>query len=109
MKFIDDYQEPYDAEHCRPIIPPDEQIEKAITALKEMSKRIVEALNPTITKLIDAFTSIFNEMHEALKSYPNKRIVYLATHGKERVRKKNIKRIMKWLERTNNGRSEKML
>ena len=102
MKFIDDYQEPYDAEHCRPIIPASEQLDKAIEALKEMSKRIVEALNPTITKLIDTLTPILNEMYEAIKAYPNKRVVYLATHGKERVRKKNIKRIMKWIERSNN-------
>ena len=99
MKFIDDYQVPYDAEHCRPIIPMDEQIAKATEAFSIMTERIREQIIPTIRKIIETVAPVLNPIIEALKTYPNKRVVYFATHGKERVRKKNIKRIMKWLER----------
>jgi hypothetical protein len=99
MKFIDDYQVPYDAEHFKRIIPPSEQFDKAIEAFNIMAERIREQIIPTIRKIIEAVAPILNLITEALKTYPNKRIVYLATHGKERVRKKNLKRIMKWLER----------
>ena len=36
----------------------------------------------------------------AIRIYPNRRIVHLAKYGRsERVRKKNRKRILKWIER----------
>lgn len=35
-----------------------------------------------------------------LNSYPNKRVLHLAKyHPKERVRKKNMRRVLKWIER----------
>lgn len=35
-----------------------------------------------------------------LNSYPNKRVLHLAKyHPKERVRKKNMRRVLKWVER----------
>lgn len=99
MKFKDDYQVPYDAEHCKPIVPLSEQIAKVTETFNSMSERIREQIIPTIRKIIETVAPVLNTIIEALKTYPNKRIVYLATHGKERVRKKNLKRIMKWLER----------
>ena len=99
MKFIDDYQVPYDAEHCKPILPLSEQIDKAIEAFNIMAERIREQIIPTIRKIIETVAPILNPIIELLKTYPNKRIVYLTSHGKERVRKKNLKRIMKWFER----------
>ena len=99
MKFIDDYQVPYDAEHFKRIIPPSEQFDKAIETFNIMAKRIREQIIPTVKKIIETVGPILNPIIEKINAYPNKRIMYLATHGKERVRKKNLKRIMKWLER----------
>ena len=99
MKFVDDSQVPYDAEHCNPIIPTIDQFEKAIEALNNMLITIVEQLAPTMQRMIESLAPIVSNMQKVIKTYPNKRVVYLAIHGKERVRKKNIKRIMKWLER----------
>ena len=100
MKFIDDYQEPYDAEHLKPIIPLNEQVDKATVAFNNLRKTIEEKLLPTIRALVDYMCPIIKTVNEVVtRTYPNRRVVYLATHGKEKTRKKNIKRILKWVEK----------
>jgi hypothetical protein len=97
MKFVYDNQMPYDAEHCKPITPPNEQLNKAIEAFNNMNT-ILETIVPTIRKLVETVAPILNPIIDKIKTYPNKRVVYLATHGKKRVRKRNINRIMKWIQ-----------
>lgn len=100
MKFIDDYQEPYDAEHCKPIISINEQMKLMAEAFTNIGKLIEEKLIPTIQAFIEYGLPIVKRTVDiVLKTYPNKRVVHLATHGRGRVRKKNIKRIMKYVER----------
>ena len=41
-----------------------------------------------------------------IEQYPNKRVIYLAKHGKRRTRKKNINRILKYFEREGKKRAE---
>ena len=60
-----------------------------------------EKLIPSINKLVDA---IYKFSKTLLQTYPNKRVVYLALHGKKkRTRKKNKRRIIKWLQEADNG------
>ena len=100
MKFIDDQQVPYDAEHCNPIIPINEQMELVAEAFTNIGKLIEEKIKPTIQAFIDYGLPIIKRTVDiVLKTYPNKKVVHLATHGRGRVRKKNIKRIVKYVER----------
>lgn len=59
---------------------------------------VVSAINnliPTITKVAAGVCEFYNNI---LTSYPNKRVVHLVMHGKCLTRKKNIKRISRWLD-----------
>lgn len=72
---------------------------QAIQAAYERIKPLAVAmagLMPAIRNIINVAKNISNRiMHE----YPNKRVVHLAYHGKKaRTRKKNIRRIQKWLQ-----------
>ena len=109
MKFKDDYQEPYNAENMWPILSPEEQIGIAQQELNNAAKVITENLVPAIQAMIPTIQAVINSVVPIVKNmfdlvvdhYPNKRVLYLAIHGKHRVRKKNIKRITKWIERLN--------
>lgn len=61
---------------------------------------VAENLVPVITKLAELATELWGLIKN---TYPNKRVVHLAMHGKPRVRKKNVRRIMKWLQEADNG------
>ncbi len=92
-----------------------EKIEKAVKLfnetfipLLELVKDFIEALVSLIQEIGVAVISAFRKIAEqisqqiiaVIKLYPNKRVVYLALHHpKERVRKKNMHRILKWIER----------
>lgn len=108
MKFKDDFQEPYSAENSKPVPPPNEQIDKAIKVFNYLGKLIQEQILPTIRVLCKHLVPVVTKTSQTiLEAYPNKRVVYLAMHGKKRTRKKNINRIMKdlrggkvnWLKR----------
>lgn len=81
------------------------QIEKlkwaALEAAEKLGRAITaacEALTPTLERLSAALSSILAGLDPYLKiyeCYPNKRVLYLAEHGKRRTRKKNINRIIK--------------
>lgn len=92
-----------------PLISPEQQ-----AAFSKNLARLVEIVNETLTPYIDMFTKIIKDMTEKLtvfipqmtktleeiiNLYPNKRVIYLAYHGKRRTRKKNINRIKKYFER----------
>ena len=82
-----------------------EQIQRMIDALVPVVQRMIDALVPVVQRMIDALVpfippildEITNLWEAMLRSYPNKRVVWLAFHHKkERVRKKNRKRIIEY-------------
>lgn len=70
----------------------------AFKALQPIIEAIAETLRPTI-KAIGELTE------QIIDLYPNKRVIHLAKHGKPRVRKKNIKRILKYFEQESKKRA----
>lgn len=42
---------------------------------------------------------IIEAYRKMMAAYPDKRVVYHATHGKPRTRRKNCRRIIKWYEK----------
>lgn len=70
-----------------------EYIEVITPIIRENAERIKAALGP----VVDFCERIFDE---AIKEYPKRRVVWLAFHHKKaRVRKKNYRRVLRWLER----------
>lgn len=74
----------------------------------EKIERIVEALQPVVANIVECLVPIIKECTHnmiclrrfVIECYPNKRVVYLSLHHpKKRVRKKNINRIMCWLNK----------
>ena len=87
----------------------DEEKQQLTEAAKTV-ECIVENLFPTIQNIAK---QMFKICERIISLYPNKRVVHLAKHSKkERVRKKNIHRIIKDVqryierERANNGRKQ---
>ncbi len=78
-------------------------IEKIEQAVFDLIKAAFEILSP----IVDAFIKIakeviktFGEIYDIYRfcEFPNKRVLHLAMyHRKKRVREKNRKRILKWL------------
>lgn len=77
-------------------------------AVKNLKTALIEAIAPicdAITQLIEGICAnipqIVSEInYVTILSYPNKKVLHLALHHpKERVRKKNMTRIRKWLEK----------
>lgn len=78
--------------------------ETLIPFMEDFIKTIVPLIQDISIAVISAFKEIAEQISQRItaliKLYPNKRIVYLALHHpKERVRKKNMRRILKWIER----------
>lgn len=75
------------------------------TKLKEAQAKMLkgfEALANETHRLIDEFKRLSEQLEPFnlfFNSYPNKRVIHLAKHGKWRTRKKNINRITKDFER----------
>ena len=72
-----------------------EDFQKAVEAIQ----RLTQAITKTLMPILDEMMTIIKEATErVLIYYPNKKVLYLAVyHPKERVRKKNIHRIMRWM------------
>ena len=94
-RYDNEYADYFDAE-VKPIFSIDEQLDMVSTTYSELADRIHQTMIPIIKSLVDTMLSIIREFNN---TYSNKRILYLATHGKHRVRKKNRNRILKWCER----------
>lgn len=76
-----------------------EDFQKAVEVIQRLTQSIIEVLTPVLDSVIEAIKKILDEI---LHVYPNKRVLHLAIHHpKERVRKKNMHRIMRWIERNN--------
>ena len=74
----------------------------------EKIERIAEALQPVVANIAECLIPIIKECTQniidlrrsVVECYPNKRVVCLALHHqKNKVRKKNINRIMRWLNK----------
>lgn len=81
-----------------------EQIRAMGAELQRIADNLIAAINSVIEEISPALKQIskmFERLwREILNTYPDKRVVHLATHHKSwKVRKKNIKRILKYTER----------
>lgn len=66
----------------------------------ENYERIIVAVNDIVNLLFPIVKHAIEYAADALRQYPNKRVVHLALHGKKsRTRKKNLHRIYKDLRR----------
>ena len=82
---------PFDGEVSKP------QTREAFQPVVDAVTAVVETMMPTIKTLCETINRLWDAI---LHTYPNKRVVYLAFHGKkERTRKKNRARIVKWLQK----------
>lgn len=82
------------------IKPPEQQIQQIIDAFVPVVQGIIDAIVPLIEPCIDEITRIWDDIP---KTYPDKRVVWLALHHpKARVRKKNCNRIAKYIAKAVN-------
>lgn len=72
--------------------------------LEELKKIMGEAIPKAFNNAANAFRALAASMKAAAEwwkeaaNYPNKRVVHLAEYGKRLTRKKNAKRISRWIE-----------
>ena len=66
-----------------------------MSAFNSLSKAAAATI-PVLRKFADIMQKLWEK---ALRTYPNRRVVYLALHGKPLVQKKNRNRIIKWMEK----------
>lgn len=70
-----------------------EKMEQMVSIIREC----VEAVTPAMRAILENIGRAYDVV---LQIYPNRRVVHLAEYGhSERVRKKNRKRIQKWVEK----------
>lgn len=92
---------PFDG-HVAEIKPYEEQLD-ILSKIFQPAIEAIQSLIPTIKTLANNIGKISDEI---IKCYPNKRVVYLASHSKKkRTRKKNTNRIIR--EVIANGTREK--
>ena len=72
-------------------------IQKMVDVIASYVQELIDAIMPLLGEAIKNMTEIYEA---TINSYPNKRVLHLAKyHPKERVRKKNMRRVLKWIER----------
>lgn len=89
---------PYCTQDCNEVCNGDcneckykETIEGAVIQLKKAIFDLIEPIADTVNQIVNLYWEI-------LKTYENNRVAQLATnHKKKRIRKKNMKRILKWI------------
>lgn len=97
------------------IMPEEQQFQKINDAWNQFCTDAAKILKPCIDSLVLAFQSVIDGIvplighcinvtthlwEEMLKTYPDKRVVWLAFHHKKaKVRKKNMARIKKYMEK----------
>ncbi|HIU80036.1 MAG TPA: hypothetical protein IAC67_03880 [Candidatus Coproplasma excrementipullorum] len=89
----------------------EELIDLATVRITEEQKQAIDDLVVACKNIIVDMTPVFNELFETvkaiaqsisdfaneIKSYPDKRVVYLCFYAKkERTRNKNINRVLRW-------------
>ena len=74
-----------------------EQMQTLIKAVENLKNAFLEDFTPLINNAIKVMTKMWDAV---LHVYPNKKVLNLALHHpRERTRKKNINRIIKWLKK----------
>lgn len=90
-----------------PADSPEEAFQMAKDLMIQTFAPVLEVIVPIVENIVETYLPVVSNILEEvihtteniLKLYPDKRIVWLAIyHKKERVRKKNMRRIMKWAE-----------
>lgn len=82
----------YELEHIE-----QSDIQRLVEAFQSLWESILDMLRPLFEKILGALDKFIDV---AIRAYPNKRVLHLAMHHpKERVRKKNMHRIMRWMVR----------
>lgn len=72
-----------------------DDFQKAVETIQSLAQAMTDVLKPILDEAMKVIKTILDAV---LHSYPNKRVVWLAIHHpKERVRKKNRNRIIKWI------------
>lgn len=80
-----------------------ELFERVTEAVETVIEEVVKLVKKIVDALIEAVVPICKAISEwwlrACKNYPNKRVFWLALHHRrERVRKKNMRRITRWIQ-----------
>ena len=97
-KFVNEYEGIESAQHAQPQTF-EHALEKATARCAEMCQAMANYAKQVVDKLFPILKSCADLVAEALKTFPNRRIVHLALYSKNpRTRKKNRKRIIKWME-----------
>ena len=87
------------------IKPTEQQIQQMIDDLVPVVQSIIDAIAQALERCVAEINRIWDAV---LKSYPDKRVVWLAFHHKKaKVRKKNRKRIVRYINKAvkNDGQS----
>lgn len=84
----------------QPTIQFTEEQKQAIDDFIVACKNMIVDMTPVFNKVFDAVKAIaqsINDFTDEIKSYPNKRVVYLCFYAKkERTRNKNMNRVLRW-------------
>lgn len=74
-----------------------DDLQKATESMQRLAEKIAEILTP----ILDTVMQVLKRMCDCVSHlYPDKKVLHLAMHHpKERVRKKNIRRIKRWIEK----------
>lgn len=79
------------------IKPSEQQLQQIIDALVPVVQSIIDAIVPVIEHYSNEITRMWDAI---LKAYPDNRVVWLAFHHKKaKVRKKNRKRIVRYINK----------
>lgn len=77
-----------------------EDFQKAVEAIQRLANALTDALKPVLDWAMEILKRFTDAVLPALRTYPNKKVLHLALHHpKARVRKKNLRRIMRWIEK----------
>lgn len=72
-----------------------EQEKQKIQEAKEKAEKM-------LTDFFSSFAKVVRESAKALQSYPDKRVVNKAIHGRtEKIRRRNLKKILDWYKKQN--------
>lgn len=74
--------------------------EAQIEAIEEVAELVRKCVEYIADVLVRVAKCLHNFIKELVENFTNKRVIHLATHhGNPRVRKKNVKRLVKWMRR----------
>lgn len=99
-KFRNEYEGIERAQHAPPQTF-EQALEKATEAVSGLGRALAAYAQQITDKLFPIAKAYVDLVTAAMKTFPNRRVVHLALHSKNpRTRKKNQKRIIKWMEGT---------